>query len=188
MAQQESIELLACFTLSRLGILPGAGEISHGFIFALWDVDRSQLARPVKSGQLVGIASVIFDSVSALLWYQGRCGDHALDILLFQRAINPISTGTGLIDKVRLAAAGHQFSYNFVERGQVGINYAVRPHLAIALVGECNGNGFFMNIKPDIRDKLSHDLPPWLWLCSEFISVPRLTHVCKGQIIFYPSS
>ena len=103
-------------------------------------------------------------------------------------AINPISTGAGLIDKSRLAAARHQFPYNFVQRGQVGINYAVRPHFAIALVGKRNGNGFFMNIKPDIRDKLSHDLPPWLWLCFGFVSVPRLTYVCKGQIIFYPSS
>jgi hypothetical protein len=114
-----------CFTLSISGIFPGASEISHGFIFAVRDVDSRQLARPVKSGQLHGVAPVILDSFSALLWDQGRRGDHAPDIFLFQMAINPIPTGAGLIDIARLAAAGHQFCDNFVERVQVGIDYAV---------------------------------------------------------------
>ncbi len=115
MAEQESTKLLAGFAFGIFAILSGTGEVSHGFIFAVRDVDRSQLGRPVKSGQLLGITSVIFDSVSALLWNQGRSGDHALNVLFFQMAINPISTGAGLIDKSRLATAGHQFPYNFVQ-------------------------------------------------------------------------
>jgi hypothetical protein len=103
-----------CFTHGIFGIFPEASEISHGFIFAVRDADSSQLARPVKSGQLHGVAPVILDSFSALLWDQGRRGDHALDIFLFQMAINPIPTRAGLIDKARLAAAG-QFTLNCPE-------------------------------------------------------------------------
>src|SRR5208337_628838 len=119
-----------------------------------------------------GITTICLDPVSGALGYM-RGGDNGtVKAFIRQRAKNIITTGTGLVYKVKLPVGRGQLLYQTIKIVKPATYCSVMPYLGIATgIGKGYINGVFVNIETYKCDTLLHDLPPWFWLCAVVISV-----------------
>ena len=63
-SEQEGLQTkLGVFEITE-GIFTGPGEVAHGFVFDLGDIDRGEITRASQAGQLHGVPAVGFDAVT----------------------------------------------------------------------------------------------------------------------------
>jgi len=165
--------LLAGFALSVNGVLATADQIPHGLIIFLRDVDRCHFPGAVQPCQIAGIAPVGLDPIPAAPRDHGRSNDIAVKTLGSQVPIDLIAAGTRFVDEAQLGSGCAQFADHFVQRVQIASDAALQPNFtAAALIGQGHFDGVFVCIKSNECDTLSHDLPPWLWLCMGLFLIP----------------
>src|ERR1039457_7447960 len=119
-----------------------------------------------------GITTICLDPVSEALWNM-RGGDHrTVKAFICQRAKNIITTGAGLVYKVKRPVGRRQLLYQALKIVKAATDGSVLPYLGIATgIGKGYYNGVFVNIETYKCDIVLHDLPPWFWLCDVVISV-----------------
>ena len=98
-SEQEGFETeLGVFEIAD-GIFTRPGEITHGFIFHLGDIDRSEITRAGQAGQLHGVSAVGFDPITRFFGNQ-RGGHHPAVVAFFgQIPVEPVATRAGFIDE-----------------------------------------------------------------------------------------
>jgi hypothetical protein len=81
-----------------------------------------------------------------------------------QVAIDPESTGTGLVHEMQLPVAPTQRTNHLVERLEIAGDHAVVADFAAAVtLGDRHVDRFFVDIKPYEHATVPHDLPPRVW-------------------------
>ena len=64
-SEQKGVEPLFGFSGCRHGILPGTGQIAHGLVLGVGDINGGQLPGAVQAGQHGGIPAVVFNPIPA---------------------------------------------------------------------------------------------------------------------------
>jgi hypothetical protein len=139
MAAQEGFETeLGGFEVSQ-GIFTGTGEITHGFIFDLGNVNGGEIPRAHQPGQLHRVSAVGFHPVAGLFGNQ-RGGDDPADMaFLRQIALEPVPTGSRFIDQDQVWGFGLQLAHEVIF-GDIGYS-----------------DGVFVDVQTDIeRARLWH--------------------------------
>jgi hypothetical protein len=114
MAQQKATQLLFGFSHGELGIFSGAAKITQGFIFGIGNIDSGKFTGSMKTGQIDGIAAIVFNPLAAFFGYLRWGGYHTLKTIMGKMAVNLISAGTGFVDEMQLGSVGNQLASNFI--------------------------------------------------------------------------
>jgi hypothetical protein len=75
------------------------GEVAHGCIVDLRDIDRSELACASEASALPSVPAVRFDPITSLFRNEGRRHHPAIVVFVPERPIAPGATGASLRDK-----------------------------------------------------------------------------------------
>jgi hypothetical protein len=140
------------------GIFTGAGEITHGFIFDLGNVDGGEIPRAHQPGQLYRVPAVGFHPVAGLWGNQGRSDDPADMAFLRQSTIEPVPTGSRFLDKDQVWGFGVQLAHEWINVALPRPNSAQIDDLRVVIFGDISdGDGVCVDVQTDIeRARLWH--------------------------------
>jgi len=133
-------------------------QVTHRFILHLGHVDRGEISRAHQTGQLDGVSSVGFDPIPGLFRDQRRCDDPADMTFFRQRAVEPIPTRAGCIDKDEVFTFGLELTDECLDVTLTGPNISDRDDLRVVFLGNIgNSNELFVDIQSDVkRARLMH--------------------------------
>jgi hypothetical protein len=104
------------------GIFTRPGEIAHGLIFELREIDRGKIPRARQAGQLHGVPAIGFDAIAGLFGNQRGRHHPAIVVFLGQIALEPIATGTGFVDEDQMFGFGLDLSGELIDVALTGAN------------------------------------------------------------------
>jgi len=132
------------------GIFTRPGESPDGFLFHLGDIDHGESTRAGEPGQLPGVSAVGFDPIA---WFVGdQRGGHppAGVAFLRQRAVEPVTTGTGFVDAEQMCGLRWHVAYELVDVTLAGAKSSEIGDLSTMIRGDIgDSTRVFVDIHAD---------------------------------------
>ena len=155
LVQQEGLHAgLGGLEISNRILAGGADRL----VRARGDIDRREIPGAHQPGERQSVTSV---SLHAIAWFlrDERGGKHPADeVLLGERAVEPIPTGTGLIDTEKMRGLRLECADPGIDVALPGADSAQEDHLGAPLFRDLgNGDRLLGHIQTDVyRVSLSH--------------------------------
>ena len=141
------------------GIGAGPAQVPDGLVGGLGDIDGGEFPRAQEAGEGAGVAFVGLERGAGLFGNEGRSGDHAGDVQLFEAPGDDKAAGASLVGDFQVGVGmslTDAVEGNFQSPQVVGDGAEEAQFAVAALLGDGDGDGVLVDIETEIECNSFH--------------------------------